>query len=91
MCKKLSKFQFFFQFAGAVVISENLMRDVADKAIDLGLELEPHDVKIISDIVNMMGPEKSSSDMEIAAIMTRCVKNSLWSHKCSRMQASKMT
>ena len=67
----------FFKFAGAVVISENLMREVADKAIDLGLELEPHDVKIISDIVNMMGPEKSSSDMEIAAIMTRCVKNSL--------------
>ena len=59
------------------MISENLMREVADKAIDLGLELEPHDVKIISDIVNMMGPEKSSSDMEIAAIMTRCVKNSL--------------
>ncbi len=63
----------FLKFAGAVVISENLMREVADKAIDLGLELEPHDVKIISDIVNMMGPEKSASDMEIAAIMTRHV------------------
>ena len=55
------------------------MRDVAEKSRDLGLSLEPHDVKIISEIVNMMGREKSSSDMEIAAIMTRYLfANFLW-------------
>ena len=62
-----------FQFAGTVVLSEHQMRDIAVKSQDLGLSLKPHDVKIISEMVAMMGEDKTPSNMELTAIITRKV------------------
>ena len=39
----------------------------------MGLSLNPDEVKVISEMVNMMGENKTPSNMEIAAIMTRKV------------------
>ena len=63
----------FIQFAGSIVLSENSLQDIAVKSQDLGLSLNPDEVKVISEMVNMMGENKTPSNMEIAAIMTRKV------------------
>ena len=52
------------------------MRDIAVKSQDLGITLKPHDVKVISDMVAMMGDNKTPSNMEITAIITRKVPSS---------------
>ena len=59
-----------------MILSENQMRDIAVKSQDLGISLKPHDVKVISDMVAMMGDNKTPSNMEIAAIITRKVPSS---------------